>query len=40
MNIKELKSILKGGPPDLGTKILQKIPKIILKLPKPFIFHS
>ena len=31
-------SKLKGGPSDLGTKTLQKYKKIILVLPKPFIF--
>ena len=30
----------KGGPFDLGTKILQNTPKIILLLSKPFSFHS
>ena len=32
--------LIKGGPSDLGTKILQKYQKIILKLPKPCNFHS
>ena len=31
---------VKGGPSDLGTKILQKTKKIILILSKPFVFHS
>ena len=31
---------LKGGPSDLGMKILQKYKKIILIIPKPFEFHS
>ena len=31
---------LKGGPSDLGNKILQKYLKIILIIPKPFNFHS
>ena len=30
----------KGGPSDIGTKILQKYQKIILVLPKPYEFHS
>ena len=30
----------KGGPSDLGTKILQKYYKILLILQKPFDFHS
>ena len=32
--------VFKGGPSDLGTKILQKYIKIILILPKPFNFRS